>query len=203
MDPEAVRKMLQEVIQQEGITLSWWTYLMFAAIAALSAYFGAYFKKRGENYATKRDFNDLLDQVKKTNQATEEIKTSIGRRSDFEQKIVLDQYEKAVALETKIITISTNLNRIRSGIKVLGLIDGPDFLPPLTEVYEELETYRWLLKGRLHGLLTGQADLLQDIARDLKSMGNKHQAFRQKFLKSTEDFSKAMDAVFKIKNIKS
>jgi hypothetical protein len=28
MDREAVRKMLQEVIQQQQVTLTWWTYLM-------------------------------------------------------------------------------------------------------------------------------------------------------------------------------
>ncbi len=33
MDPEAVRKMLQEVTQQQ-LTLTWWTYLIFAIIAA-------------------------------------------------------------------------------------------------------------------------------------------------------------------------
>ena len=40
----------------------------------------AYAKRKGENLATKEDFHQLLDQVKKTTQVTEEIRSELGHR---------------------------------------------------------------------------------------------------------------------------
>ena len=40
----------------------------------VAAYFGAYVKKRGENYATKADFEELLRQLKATAEVAESVK---------------------------------------------------------------------------------------------------------------------------------
>ena len=47
--------------------------------AAIGAFVGAYLKKRGENLATKEDFEDLLQQIKAQTKATEEIKAEVQR----------------------------------------------------------------------------------------------------------------------------
>lgn len=49
-------------------------------IDAFTAGGEAYAKRKGENLATKEDFNVLLDQIKKTTQATEEIRFELGHR---------------------------------------------------------------------------------------------------------------------------
>lgn len=197
MDPETVRKMLQEVAQQQ-VTLTWWTYLVFAIIAAASAYVGAYLKKKGESYATREDFDTLLDQVKKTNQATEQIKTAIARRSDFEKQVLLDQYKLVVDLETKIMTVATNLNRERSGTHVPDFIKDGDIVP-LTQVFEQLAICRWLLRDRFHELLERQSQLLLKIANERDEDSLKRLVVE--FAKSATSFSEAMEEVFKIGTI--
>lgn len=60
----------------------WWTQvgilILSVICSALIAYVVAYVKKKGENYATKEDFEELLRQIKATTRATEEIKTEIS-----------------------------------------------------------------------------------------------------------------------------
>jgi hypothetical protein len=194
MNPEEVSKMLQEVIQQQQVTLTWWTYIVFALIAVLSAYLGAYFKKRGETYATREDFDILLDQVKKTNWSTEQIKTTIARRSDFEMQVLLDRYKMVVDLEIKISSVATNLNRLRMGTHVPDFIKDGDIVP-LTQVFEQLSINCWLLGDLFHELLLYQSHLLLSMAneRDGTSWGE--------YEESVTHFSRAMDKVFKISAI--
>jgi hypothetical protein len=198
MNPEAVRKMLQEVIQQQQVTLTWWTYLIFAVLAVLSTYLGAYLKKKGETFATREDFNVLLAQVKKTNRATEQIKTAIAKRSDFEKQILLDQYKMVVDLETNIMTISTNLNRLRSGTQIPEFIVDGDIVP-LTRVFEQLAINRWLLRDQFHSLFLHQARLLLAIANE-RDAGLLRKLLGE-WEQSVTNFSEAMDRVFKISTI--
>jgi hypothetical protein len=57
-------------------------YLIFAGItilaSAIGGYAGAYFKKKGENLASKEDFENLLEQSKRIAAEVEEIKSTIG-----------------------------------------------------------------------------------------------------------------------------
>jgi hypothetical protein len=56
----------------------WYVYFLFlfgAALAAgLGAWGGAYLKERGKRYATKEDFDSLLQELRRTTSVTEEIK---------------------------------------------------------------------------------------------------------------------------------
>jgi len=53
--------------------------LVFALVSFFGgAWFGAYFKKKGENYATKEDIGDLVDQVRAVTAATKEIEAKIS-----------------------------------------------------------------------------------------------------------------------------
>jgi hypothetical protein len=49
-------------------------------------FLGSYLKKRGENLATKEDFNDLLRQAKESTQATEEIRHELSKITWVDQK---------------------------------------------------------------------------------------------------------------------
>lgn len=64
--------------------------ILFLAIigvaSALGSYLGSYLKKRGENYATKIDLQNIVDQIKKTTEAAEEIKTKIAHNDWVERE---------------------------------------------------------------------------------------------------------------------
>lgn len=205
MDLETVRKMLQEVIQQQPVTLTWWTYLVFALIAILSAYLGAYLKKKGETYATREDFYMVLDQVKMTNRATEEIKTAIARRSDFELQVLSDRYKMIVDCETKIQTIATNVNRLLNGAQVPSdFIQGEEIVP-LSQVQEQISINKFLLGERFYNLLISQSKLLLDMAtkqKDPDKVQDSLQELLSKYKQSLTEFGDFMDKTFKINEIK-
>ncbi|MGY8624407.1 hypothetical protein [Chromobacterium violaceum] len=60
------------------------SYLFFVITAigsGFSAYLGAYLKKKGEDRASKEQFDIILNQLKKTTEATESIKSTLSSRS--------------------------------------------------------------------------------------------------------------------------
>jgi hypothetical protein len=52
--------------------------LIIAIVAFIGSYLGSYLKKKGENFATKEDFNEILNQLKTQVTATEQIKSKIS-----------------------------------------------------------------------------------------------------------------------------
>src|ERR1700722_17952007 len=55
-------------------------------LSMLGALCGSYIKRKGENQATREDFADLLEQLKKTTHATEEIKSTLSSKSWLSQQ---------------------------------------------------------------------------------------------------------------------
>jgi hypothetical protein len=92
-----------------------------------------------------------------------EIGLRLERRSNFEERILLDRYSLVHDIQTKIGRVTTDLNRFRSGTKVKGLIENGD-LVPLTEVFELLNTNRYLLTDRFYNLLSSEAQLVLNCA---------------------------------------
>jgi hypothetical protein len=76
----------------------------------------------------------------------------LQRRSNFEEKVLLDQYEAVAELQLKLGNIGADLNRLRSGMEVKGLMKGKDIVP-LSEVYIALQAKRFLLKEEFYNLL--------------------------------------------------
>jgi len=78
---ENLQDLAKEIVEN-GVSLSavHYVYVTLVALvsAALGAYFGSYFKKRGEEQALKDSFDDVVDRLEKTTRLTEEIKSSIG-----------------------------------------------------------------------------------------------------------------------------
>lgn len=81
MTPEQIRELAQ-AIASEQLQVGWLFYLLWVGItivaAAVGAGFGAYLKKRGENYATRVDFDHLIEQLRKTTEAAEGVRTDIA-----------------------------------------------------------------------------------------------------------------------------
>lgn len=84
LDP-ILREAIKEIIDG-AILKNWLFYFLVAAVSLLSgvvgSFIGSYARKRGENLATKADFDAILSQLTVTTQATEDIKTSI-QHSDW------------------------------------------------------------------------------------------------------------------------
>ncbi|MBC3807060.1 hypothetical protein H8K52_06850 [Undibacterium seohonense] len=84
MPEELIKKIAEEIITNALFKNSFF-YLALIAVSivsgAISAFCVAYLKKRGENLATKEDFDNLLQQLKINTTATESIKVKIS--SDF------------------------------------------------------------------------------------------------------------------------
>jgi hypothetical protein len=55
--------------------------LVAAVGAAIGAYLAAYAKKKGEALATKEDFQELIRQIQRTTEATEQVKAAIAAQS--------------------------------------------------------------------------------------------------------------------------
>ena len=129
MDP----KQLQELITQavaESSKIEWWAYLIIFLIALIGSYIGAYLKKKGENLASKEDFNNLLEQVRRTSEATEKIKNEF-----YLTKATYDKY-----IETVMAYYSNIYRYYRSCLKTAGSthIEYPDGSTKTTkEIWEQ------------------------------------------------------------------
>lgn len=126
------------------------------------------------------------------------IELLLQRRSNFEEKVLLDRYEAVTKLQLKLANIAADLNRWRSGMKVEGLIKGKDIVP-LSEVYIELGAKRFLLKEEFYDLLMKEADNRQMFAK----AGEPDQLSRldRQFLKLNETFREEMNRAFGIDRI--
>ena len=89
MDPEKLEQIIREILT-EGFTLRWYVYIILAIVSflagVLGTYMSAYFKKRAEHLATRADIDEIVEQLKKTTAATEEIKGKISKEVWVEQK---------------------------------------------------------------------------------------------------------------------
>jgi hypothetical protein len=97
----------------EGITLNTTIYFYIFLISLggglIGSFLASYVNEKGKNYATKEDFNNILTQLEKTTQTTEDIKSAISKevwllqeKWKFKQKIYIDFIECLSSLSTSI-----------------------------------------------------------------------------------------------------
>lgn len=127
-----------------------------------------------------------------------QMELRLKKRSDFEQRILLDQYELVPDLVERLGRVATDLNRHRHGTSVEGLIRDGDIVP-LTAVVELLASMRYLLKHRFHEILWNQSHTLLANAnsRDQLEMGR----LDAQYLQNLECLSETMYEVFGIERI--
>lgn len=77
MAPSEIKSAL-ELANQDGALTAWWIYLIFFILTVAGTYIGAYLKIKAENFATKEDFNAIVNQMKIQVEATEKIKSEIS-----------------------------------------------------------------------------------------------------------------------------
>jgi hypothetical protein len=112
-----VRVVASEIVNQT-IWENYKFYLLVAAISlvssALVAFSLPYLKRRGENLATKADFNEILRQLKNTTTLTESIKSDIKAKLNEEYSIRALAREKMEVLFEQTFDLELWLERARS-----------------------------------------------------------------------------------------
>ncbi len=77
MTPDEIEKIVIRATN-EGVNFPWWLYIMIFFSAFIGTYLASYLKKKGENTATKENYDSLLSQVEKTTIVTESIKSDLS-----------------------------------------------------------------------------------------------------------------------------
>lgn len=81
MTEEMIKAIALQIVNEQ-LLQNWKFYLLILSFGFLSAvgsaYISSYMKKRGEYFATRADFEAMLDQVKKTTSAAEKIRADIS-----------------------------------------------------------------------------------------------------------------------------
>jgi hypothetical protein len=81
MDKNIIQQIATEVVAQLPLGDRYWMYMylvinvaVVAIAAALAAWFRSFLKTKGQNFATKRDFDELQRQLKANTELVETIK---------------------------------------------------------------------------------------------------------------------------------
>ncbi|HEV2815976.1 MAG TPA: hypothetical protein VGW40_01945 [Allosphingosinicella sp.] len=82
----------------------------------------------------------------------------LQRRSNFEERILIERYTLFREINHKIATIFTNLNRMHGGTKIEGLIRDNDVVP-LTEVCDLIASNRYLIPDRFRIVFQKEVEL--------------------------------------------
>jgi hypothetical protein len=85
MSPEKLRAAV-EAATQDGHHFPWWSYALAFLLSMVGAYLGAYFKRKAEDRATQENFDRLREQLRKTTNDTEEIKSTLSRKNWLTQQ---------------------------------------------------------------------------------------------------------------------
>jgi hypothetical protein len=87
MDKETIQQIATEVVAQLpfGARYSVVYGVVTVLIAGLSIWFGSFLKTKGQNFATKQDFNELQKQLKANTELVEKIKAEVGQK-DWAQR---------------------------------------------------------------------------------------------------------------------
>lgn len=142
---------------------------------------------------TEKAVANGFDRVKKM---TELI---LEKRSNFEERVLLDIYNITISIQTKIASTATNINRMRSGHTVDNFIAN-DELVPLTEVYETLANNMFLLPPVIHKVLKDQADVVLKLCNETDP--DKVSALKHEYERNIKSFAAVMNDVFKLTQIK-
>ena len=94
---------------------------------------------------------------------TKRIELLLEKRSNFEEKVLLDQYKTVADLQTKLSRVGADLRRARGGVNVKGLYKDNEILP-LSAIFLELEAKQFLLRKEFHTLLLQEANNLLKFA---------------------------------------
>jgi hypothetical protein len=117
-------------------------------------------------------------------------------RSRFDERILLDRYQKVSELQTRFSKIMIDLRRHFGGTEVPDLLKGNEVVP-LTYLFQDVADYRYLLTDRFYDILYREAQLALEFANS----GGDVNRFASRHLALQDEFRGAMNEVFGIEKI--
>jgi hypothetical protein len=172
----------------------WGIPLLSFITAGAGAYIGGYLKKRGENLATKEDFNDLKAQTAALTQTTKEIEAKINdqvwnRQRQWELK--RDTLIETIRSMSEFRNANSNVIEVFSARRSPGGGDAPGWLERRTEVIQKWQQARDAFdRARLLTLLLGDAAIEDALANLATSLRQSFTAITSR--QSEEQFREAM-----------
>jgi hypothetical protein len=142
--------------------------------------------------AVEKTLATKFDEYKK------QIDLRLQRRSNFEERVLLDRYALVQDIQKRIEQVITDLNRAQHGIDVAGLITGSEVIA-LTEISVMLENNRSLIEARFYVILKSQAQLVLSFAK--ASEPDARAKYRAEYVAQREAFHLAMNDVFGLDRI--
>jgi hypothetical protein len=132
------------------------------------------------------------------NRYTKDLELKLERRSNFEERILLERYSLLRDIDSRFGTITTDINRLRAGQAVGGLYDENEIVP-LTTVFELLNTNRYLLTDSMQKLMLKRANNVLSIAN--AKTDNALQQASQEMLALQNEFHAMMVDAFALDRI--
>jgi len=116
MDKETIQQIATEIIAQLpfGARYSVVYGVVTVLIAGLGVLFGSFLKTKGQNFATKQDFNELQKQLKANTELVETIKSEFSQRDWAQREWTNLRRIKLEALMEKMHECEAYLDRYRS-----------------------------------------------------------------------------------------
>jgi hypothetical protein len=119
MDKETIQQIAAEVIARLPFGDRYWLFLainviVMASAAGFAAWFGSFLKTKGQNFATKRDFDDLQKQLSANTELVEGIKSEVSQRDWTQREWTNLRRVKLEALLEKMHESEAYLERLRS-----------------------------------------------------------------------------------------
>jgi hypothetical protein len=93
MSPEEIHKIVSDAISVNQV-IPFWECLLFIVLSFIGAFIGAYAKKKGDNLATKEDFEKVLSQVEQQVKAVKGIEERIIHEYIEKREMLKIQREK-------------------------------------------------------------------------------------------------------------
>ena len=101
MSQEELKTLLEQTLNN-GINLSHWAYILIGLVSIIGAYVGSYLKKRGENFATKQDFQQILERTSETTRITKHIEGLVQKEFEFIEHQLKVFYSPILGFSSKI-----------------------------------------------------------------------------------------------------
>jgi hypothetical protein len=99
------------------------------------------------------------------NRYRKEVELRLQRRSNFEERVLLDRYMAIRDLQLRLEKVMTDLNRQRHGQEVAGLVENGEVVR-LTEAFELLNVNKMLLTQKFYNLFLSKAQLALRFANE-------------------------------------
>ena len=135
MNPDTLREIVEDAVYHADrlrIVIDVLLVVVVGIAGAIGSYWGAYLKTRGKNLATKDDFDNLLEQGRKTTQATEEVRRQIQGWSEFRDKVLMERYTLIKDINQRLETVRIGWERLKKGLPTrLEIVNGETLM--LTE----------------------------------------------------------------------